>query len=145
MTSNEEKKAETSQSRSFFPAEIPALLTCNHSLEVVKTTGHMETRRGSRLQQVHARQVWLLGVFECHIFLLGFSTFSGSGLPFFSECWSPTEVRVPILPSLRQEPKILPEKCVLPECWAGVVQLCWHQVSPGFQPSLFLCSSSPNA
>lgn len=100
MTSNKEKRAESSQSRSFFPEEIPTPLTHNHSLEVVKTTGHMERGRGSCLEQVYARQVWLLGVFGCHIFLLGLSTFSGSGLPFFSEWWGRMEVRVPILPGL---------------------------------------------
>lgn len=129
MTSNEEKKAETSQSRSFFPAEIPALLTCNHSLEVVKTTGHMETRRGSCLEQVHARQVWLLGVFECHIFFLGFSTFSGSGLPFFSECWSRMEVRVPVLP----RPPAGTENPPREACFAGVLGWsCPAVLAPGF-------------
>lgn len=136
MTSNKEKKAESSQSRSFFPEEIPAPLTHNHSLEVVKTTGHMETERGGCLKQVYAKQVWLLGVFRCHVFLLGLPTFSGSGLPFFSEWWGWMKVRVPVLPRRPMGTEKPPREACFAgglgwreECWTHVVPLFWHQVS----------------
>jgi len=124
MTFNKEKKAESSQSRSFFPAEIPAPVRRNHSLEVVKTAAHTERGRGSCLEQVHARQLRLLGVFGCHIFLLSFSIFSGSGSLFFGECWGQMEVRVPILPRPPAGTEKFPEEA----CFARVLgwrHQCW--------------------
>lgn len=101
----------------------------------------MERGRRRCLEWMHARQVWLLGVFGYHIFLLGLPIFSGSGLPFCSECWGQMEVRVPVLP----RPPVGTEKppgevCFAgvlgwrEQCWTSIVQLFWHQVSPGFQP-----------
>lgn len=83
-----------------------------------------------------------LGVFGCHIFLLGSSIFSGSGLLFFSEYWGQMEVSFPVLhrPPVGTE-KPPREVCFAgvlgwrEQCWANIVQLFWHQVSPRFQLS----------
>lgn len=79
------------------PSRDPYSLMENHSLELMKRTGHMEKGRGSCLEHIHARPVWFLGLFWCHIFLLGSSVFNGSGPLLFSKCWGLMERRVPIL------------------------------------------------
>lgn len=92
----------------------------------------MERGRQSCFEQVHARQVWLLGMFGCHIFWACPSSVS-------QDYHSPASVGVgwmwgsPCFPGLRWELKSLVDQCALQECWAGVVQLFWHQVSLGFQ------------